>query len=532
MKIRFLFVFVLLILSCKEQSTLPDNSLPPDGNSYSLLAKQLILAAEKLKNHKYSFEYLYFSDSEFVKIQNLLEKISKEAKSGDFIPEKSSDFKLFGGILQKGIVRLAKEWGIKKEFAAFALFTTFMNFDKVLANSCSGYSNVLDLESMPDQKFEEHIKNIKSSSCDFKEEVRGQQHVQGTLVNNFLSGVGGNPSSFSSNSGNCYQQALQKYQEYLDNIRSVCDELSDDSGEEGDDEEDQEEGNSNDDDQQDGEGEEDEQDEDETEENEDGDENQENEEEEDDGTGETVWQIAKNSVIIGVMLIGVISSPTTGGASLFLAESAILVLGYAGDQYFSGNNKCFLYGTSNGLILNYNIENFSTGFDKADKLPPNVLDLYNDCMCNSTRARIGSLFTCYTQEDQTRINCMLNPFGPDGAPRKECQEALSSDTEEMARANPKCKVIQCPRNATLTTFEDKCGCLPNMIILENFPNNGGCAKINCGEGAFCNCSTATNCRCSTELGIQEIRGLNWILPQGLNSSQIERLIGSGRSAGQ
>jgi hypothetical protein len=134
-----------------------------------------------------------------------------------------------------------------------------------------------------------------------------------------------------------------------------------------------------------------------------------------------------------------------------------------------------------------------------------VAAAFSTCMCQTTLAGIETpdlsgvgldgqallrAGACPTSEDQARIECATNPYGPDDAPKQKCLDLLASDMallmEERVRQNI-CTRVQCPATAGIATIfpptgasGGACACVKREVVEKAM--NPACAKINCGGG--------------------------------------------------
>ena len=84
---------------------------------------------------------------------------------------------------------------------------------------------------------------------------------------------------------------------------------------------------------------------------------------------------------------------------------------------------------------------------QIDGIPAGPAEQYDACNCLFDRTNPLTGWGCMSEADQRR-DCILNPYGPDDAPRPECIELLYEDVG--ADPSPMCP-IDCPEGYALTT---------------------------------------------------------------------------------
>ena len=125
--------------------------------------------------------------------------------------------------------------------------------------------------------------------------------------------------------------------------------------------------------------------------------------------------------------------------------------------------------------------------------PPDFLGLYNYCTCVAGLGEI-SQFACPSAEDRRRMDCLANPYGPDGGPKWECIALLRSDNEEASPRLGACSLMSCRADAMRSrTADGQCACITPRDVAVTLPNQQ-CQRLNCGS-ELCICSSASVCRC-------------------------------------
>jgi hypothetical protein len=168
-------------------------------------------------------------------------------------------------------------------------------------------------------------------------------------------------------------------------------------------------------------------------------------------------------------------------------------------------NKCVAFRGDGGELSSFAMASARQGTPRPGQRAPSMMDGFNSCMCSET----GKPMTGYQcPEDLRRWACLTMPFGPDDAPRPEC-DLLMMDDQPVFRPREICTLIRCNPDETKATFDATrtassvpggpgrftyigCGCFPKS---PSVTPAGQCSTVMCSEGATCQCHPRIGCGC-------------------------------------
>jgi hypothetical protein len=207
------------------------------------------------------------------------------------------------------------------------------------------------------------------------------------------------------------------------------------------------------------------------------------------------WQTVQDKAEALAVLSGV-AAVVPGGqfAAAFGGTVSFVSMYLAADKIerLQRLRQCFAFSPAAGVITPYLVASSGSGHltisgqqspSEFTRNPPDFFALYSHCSCVS---RLG--------EDQARMGCLANPWGPDDSLRQECLRMLREDAGIVQARLGACSLMTCPDIVASAAPSGQCGCPPANAIGAALPSRG-CLEIDCADGATCGCNTPTSCRC-------------------------------------
>ena len=174
------------------------------------------------------------------------------------------------------------------------------------------------------------------------------------------------------------------------------------------------------------------------------------------------------------------------------------------------NLLCVGFQTTETTMVSYAVGPEFSGY--GEEGVPNIMGAIEYCVCQHSGSSDGLPgFQCEAErEEEERMECLANPWGPDDGPRPECLQHMRTDNLDLADSDL-CPLVTCPaEDWTAAAFPGLpepespdgpgCGCLDADVIPFR-PLGDACTEMQCADGVPCLCTDLGVCGCYSNDGI-------------------------------
>lgn len=190
------------------------------------------------------------------------------------------------------------------------------------------------------------------------------------------------------------------------------------------------------------------------------------------------------------------------------SDGGLSVTGGNIDGIGAGSGGCGRYQPVDGASASYFISNYThAAYPDVPTEERGEIDAFTTllhCQCQSVSSLLSGQqrvsLGCPKTEDEQRMECLRNPFGPDDAPKQECIDYLRDDNSLYSSyVDRQCEAMFCPGDQFLAVRAttgpaptgpddpdfDPCVCIgpgPEVLFSSQAPS---CAAVQCPSGHYC-----------------------------------------------